>query len=55
MKSLKITFAVVSILVLTVSGTSLESVEKNDSDSNSNKQYELVAHKRGLRPVAKQG
>ena len=46
MKSLKITFAVLSLLVLTVSGTSYSSVEENDVSKveKTTIEYDLIAH-----------
>ena len=57
MKSLKITFAVLSLLVLTVSGTSLESVEKNDVTKieQTNYEYDLFAHQKRLRKLTPTG
>ena len=57
MKSLKITFAVLSLLVLTVSGTSPDSFENENVSQNEkvSTTYDLLAHKRKSRVISPTG
>ena len=57
MKALKITFAMLSLVVLTVSGTSSDTVnvEENSGSTETNYNYDLIAHTKEGRVLEKVG